>query len=127
MATGASTPNLDALAARGARFTKNYCNAPVCFPSRQSMLTGLLPDLYQKLFDQSPGGWKVGKRRRPGRSAGRGDRPGRGIHHAGSDVTARGAEASAVERIDERPPTGRNCRAYRLGPSIQPTLRPRRE
>ena len=27
------TPNLDALAARGTRFTDAYCNSPICVPS----------------------------------------------------------------------------------------------
>jgi arylsulfatase A-like enzyme len=39
----AKTPNLDALAASGVRFTHAYCNSPVCTPSRQSLLTGLMP------------------------------------------------------------------------------------
>lgn len=39
----ASTPNLDRLAAESVRFARNFCNAPVCTPSRQSILTGLLP------------------------------------------------------------------------------------
>ena len=39
----ARTPNLDRLAAQSVRFTRNYCNSPVCTPSRQSMLTGQLP------------------------------------------------------------------------------------
>lgn len=37
------TPNLDRLAAQGVRFARNYCNAPVCTPSRQSILTGQMP------------------------------------------------------------------------------------
>ncbi len=37
------TPNLDALAARGTIFTQAYCPAPLCNPSRTSVLTGLLP------------------------------------------------------------------------------------
>ena len=39
----ALTPNLDRLASQGTRFAANYCNSPVCTPSRQSILTGLLP------------------------------------------------------------------------------------
>ena len=35
------TPNLDALAAEGLRFTDAYAAAPVCAPSRCSLLTGL--------------------------------------------------------------------------------------
>jgi arylsulfatase A-like enzyme len=35
------TPNLDRMAAYGARFTQQYCNAPVCAPSRASLLTGV--------------------------------------------------------------------------------------
>ncbi|MSP48341.1 MAG: sulfatase [Alphaproteobacteria bacterium] len=34
------TPNLDALAARGTRFTDAYCNSPICVPSRASFATG---------------------------------------------------------------------------------------
>lgn len=39
----AETPNLDRLAAEGVRFDRAYTNAPVCTPSRQSLLTGKLP------------------------------------------------------------------------------------
>jgi len=38
------TPNLDALAARGVRFEKAYCNWPVCGPSRASLMTGIYPE-----------------------------------------------------------------------------------
>jgi arylsulfatase A-like enzyme len=37
------TPNLDRLASESTRFARNYCNSPVCTPSRQSILTGQLP------------------------------------------------------------------------------------
>lgn len=37
------TPNLDALAARGARFRRCYAANPICSPSRASLFTGLLP------------------------------------------------------------------------------------
>jgi choline-sulfatase len=37
------TPNMDRLAREGTRFTDAYCNAPVCGPSRMSLLTGRYP------------------------------------------------------------------------------------
>jgi arylsulfatase A-like enzyme len=37
------TPNLDSLAARGVRFTRATVNAPMCVPSRYSLMTGLYP------------------------------------------------------------------------------------
>ena len=37
------TPHIDAVAARGARFTCMYSNSPVCSPSRASLLTGRYP------------------------------------------------------------------------------------
>lgn len=37
------TPNLDALAARGTRFTAHYTTSPICVPARASLATGLYP------------------------------------------------------------------------------------
>ncbi|HRQ90468.1 MAG TPA: sulfatase [Bacteroidia bacterium] len=39
----AKTPHLDALAARGTSFLNAHCNAPLCNPSRTSLLIGLRP------------------------------------------------------------------------------------
>ncbi|GAO41911.1 sulfatase [Flavihumibacter petaseus] len=41
-----TTPNLDALAAQGTRFTQAYATAPICSPSRMGLLTGR----YQQRF-----------------------------------------------------------------------------
>ncbi len=37
------TPHIDALAARGTAFTNAHCQAPICNPSRPSLMTGLRP------------------------------------------------------------------------------------
>ena len=39
----AKTPNLDALAERGTTFLNAHCNAPLCNPSRTSLLLSLRP------------------------------------------------------------------------------------
>ncbi|GLY68178.1 sulfatase-like hydrolase/transferase [Amycolatopsis taiwanensis] len=40
----ASTPVIDALAERATLFERAYCTAPVCSPSRFSLLTGIVPE-----------------------------------------------------------------------------------
>ena len=37
------TSALDRLAREGTRFTRAYCNNPVCSPSRSTIITGLYP------------------------------------------------------------------------------------
>ena len=39
----AVTPNLDKLATQSTVFNKAYCQAPICGPSRNSLLTGIYP------------------------------------------------------------------------------------
>lgn len=37
------TPSLDRLCREGTRFTRAYCNSPVCSPSRSTLITGMYP------------------------------------------------------------------------------------
>ncbi len=60
----AHTPNLDALAAAGVLFANAHCQAPVCMPSRASLMTSLLPSTSGLYFlnpgiAQSPAAAKV--------------------------------------------------------------------
>ncbi len=55
--TQARTPHLDRLASRGVSFTRAYCAAPVCNPSRVALLTGLRPSstgVYDNATDWRP-------------------------------------------------------------------------
>lgn len=47
--TTGATPNLDALAARGVRFSRAYCASPVCICARASMYSGQYPHTHGKV------------------------------------------------------------------------------
>jgi arylsulfatase A-like enzyme len=51
------TPNLDKLAARGVRFTRSYCAAPSCNPSRAALMSGLRP-FSSGVYD-NPNDWRT--------------------------------------------------------------------
>jgi iduronate 2-sulfatase len=53
------TPNLDRLAREGVRFTKAYCQYPICGPSRASLMSGLYPETNGVLSNNDkPGSYK---------------------------------------------------------------------
>lgn len=47
-----STPHLDRLCDEGTRFSRAYCNSPVCSPSRSTIITGMYPSWH--------GCWSIG-------------------------------------------------------------------
>ncbi len=40
------TPNIDAIAARGTRFSRFYVACPICMPNRATLMTGRMPSLH---------------------------------------------------------------------------------
>ncbi|MGZ5544810.1 MAG: sulfatase family protein, partial [Limisphaerales bacterium] len=50
------TPNLDALAKSGVRFTSGYVSAPYCSPTRSGLLTGRYQQKYGHEFNPSGSG-----------------------------------------------------------------------
>ncbi|MBN2449706.1 MAG: sulfatase [Lentisphaeria bacterium] len=48
------TPHLDRLAARGVLFSRAYCAAPACNPSRAALMTGILPSTSGVYLNSQP-------------------------------------------------------------------------
>lgn len=48
------TPNLDKLASKGVLFTRAYCSAPACNPSRASLMTGIGPSTSGVYLNSQP-------------------------------------------------------------------------
>ena len=51
-----ATPNIDRLAKRGVRFTRAYCAAPSCTPSRAALMSGLRPNT-TGIYDNKDNAW----------------------------------------------------------------------
>ena len=51
---GVKTPNINRLAKQGIKFTRAYCSAPICNPSRASILTGVRPSTSGVYQNQHP-------------------------------------------------------------------------
>ncbi|QTN32032.1 sulfatase [Akkermansiaceae bacterium] len=54
----AKSPHIDSFAASATRFTRAYCQAPLCNPSRTSMLTGLRPESIGVIDNNTHFRWK---------------------------------------------------------------------
>ena len=54
----AKTPDIDSFAASAMPFTRAYCQAPLCNPSRTSMLTGLRPETIGVIDNNTHFRWK---------------------------------------------------------------------
>jgi len=50
----ARTPNIDRLASRGMLFTRSYCAAPACNPSRAALMTGVRPSTSGVYLNSQP-------------------------------------------------------------------------
>ena len=63
-----ATPNIDAIAARGVRFTRAYVQSPICGPSRMSFYTGRYVSSHGSTLNGAPlnvSEWNIGDHLKP--------------------------------------------------------------
>ena len=90
-----STPNIDAIAARGVRFTRAYVQSPICGPSRMSFYTGRYVSSHGSTLNGAPlnvGEWNIADHLGP-----------LGVHPVLCGKTHMAADKEGMERLGVAP------------------------
>lgn len=124
--TDVKTPNIDRLAARGVLFTRAYCAAPACNPSRTALLTGLLPSSTGVYHNDQP--WRPVLKDAvtlPQHFAAAGYRVeggGKIYHNAYNDLPSwqKWVRAGAFPEPKNKPVNGLNAAQFDWGPVTEP-------
>ena len=120
------TPHIDRLARRGTLFTNAHCQAPLCNPSRSSLLTGLRPTT-TGIYALEPGIRAVRVAEGPRHAAAALRRP-RLLDRrppARSSTTARSRRLDRAKRVPGLGLRRPACRCRRRSSFIRPTTSPR--